>query len=109
MAAVETALCQARESGRPSLVAYVTGGIREDWTDLEAGSRAIVTIRTRQGRTVTENVQHRTMTWEELQKKFDALVLPRFGPDRTAVLASFLSSLESAASVKPIMAALGST
>ena len=46
MAAVETALTQARAAGRPSLVAYVTGGIREDWTDLltamiEAGADAV--------------------------------------------------------------------
>ena len=46
MAAVETALDQARAAGRPSLVAYVTGGIREDWTDLlaamiEAGADAV--------------------------------------------------------------------
>ena len=46
MAAVETALEQARAAGRPSLVPYVTGGIREDWTDLlaamiEAGADAV--------------------------------------------------------------------
>ena len=45
MAAVETALRQA-PAGRPSLVTYVTGGIREDWTDLlaamiEAGADAV--------------------------------------------------------------------
>jgi tryptophan synthase alpha chain len=46
VAAVETALGQARAAGRPSLVTYVTGGIREDWTDLlaamiEAGADAV--------------------------------------------------------------------
>jgi tryptophan synthase alpha chain len=46
VAAVETALRQARAAGRPSLVTYVTGGIREDWTDLlaamiEAGADAV--------------------------------------------------------------------
>ena len=46
MAAVETALRQARAADRPSLVTYVTGGIREDWTDLlaamiEAGADAV--------------------------------------------------------------------
>jgi tryptophan synthase alpha chain len=46
VAAVETALGQARAAGRPSLVAYVTGGIRADWTDLltamiEAGADAV--------------------------------------------------------------------
>ena len=46
MAAVETALSRARSAGRPSLVTYVTGGIRADWTDvltamIEAGADAI--------------------------------------------------------------------
>jgi tryptophan synthase alpha chain len=46
VAAVETALRQARAAGRPSLVTYVTGGIREDWTDLlaamiDAGADAV--------------------------------------------------------------------
>ncbi len=46
MAAVETALREARAAGRPSLVTYVTGGVRDDWTDLlaamaDAGADAI--------------------------------------------------------------------
>ncbi|MGH3395237.1 MAG: tryptophan synthase subunit alpha [Streptosporangiaceae bacterium] len=46
MAAVETILGQARAAGRPSLVTYVTGGIRADWTDLltamiDAGADAV--------------------------------------------------------------------
>jgi tryptophan synthase alpha chain len=46
VAAVETALRGARAVGRPSLVTYVTGGIRDDWTDLlaamtDAGADAI--------------------------------------------------------------------
>ncbi len=36
MAAVETVLGAARAAGRPSLVGYVTGGIRAGWTDLLA-------------------------------------------------------------------------
>jgi tryptophan synthase alpha chain len=44
--AVETALGQARAAGRPSLVTYVTAGIRADWTSLlaamiEAGADAV--------------------------------------------------------------------
>jgi tryptophan synthase alpha chain len=44
--AVETALGRAREAGRPILVGYVTGGIRDDWTGLvaamaDAGADAI--------------------------------------------------------------------
>jgi tryptophan synthase alpha chain len=46
VAAVETALQRARAAGRPSLVPYVTGGIRADWTDLlaamiDAGADAV--------------------------------------------------------------------
>jgi tryptophan synthase alpha chain len=46
VAAVETVLSRARAAGRPSLVTYVTGGIRDDWLDLvtamaDAGADAI--------------------------------------------------------------------
>jgi tryptophan synthase alpha chain len=46
VAAVETALGQARAAGRPSLVTYVTAGIRADWTSLlaamiDAGADAV--------------------------------------------------------------------
>ena len=46
MGAVEAALEQARAAGRPSLVSYVTAGIRADWTGLlaamiEAGADAV--------------------------------------------------------------------
>lgn len=46
MAAVETTLDRARANGRPSLVTYVTGGIRPDWIDLltamiDAGADAV--------------------------------------------------------------------
>jgi len=46
MSQVQTALERARAAGRPSLVSYVTAGIRADWTDLlsamiEAGADAV--------------------------------------------------------------------
>jgi tryptophan synthase alpha chain len=46
VAAVEAALGAARAEGRPILVTYVTGGIRDDWTDLlaamiDAGADAV--------------------------------------------------------------------
>jgi tryptophan synthase alpha chain len=46
VAAVETALGAARAAGRPILITYVTGGIRDDWTDLlaamtDAGADAV--------------------------------------------------------------------
>src|SRR6185436_740771 len=52
---------------------------REDWKDLEAGRHAIVTIRTRGGKTLAEEVWHQPMTGAELDRKFDELVTPRFG------------------------------
>jgi tryptophan synthase alpha chain len=36
VAAIETVLGRARAAGRPILVTYVTGGIRDDWTELLA-------------------------------------------------------------------------
>ncbi len=46
MGAVETALGAARAAGRPSLVGYLTGGVRADWMDLlaaiiDAGADAV--------------------------------------------------------------------
>ena len=46
MSQVQTVLGRARAAGRPSLVSYVTAGIRADWTDLlsamiEAGADAV--------------------------------------------------------------------
>jgi tryptophan synthase alpha chain len=40
VAAVETALHAARTAGRPSLVTYVTGGVRADWAELLAAMTA---------------------------------------------------------------------
>jgi len=44
---------------------------RDDWTDLQAGHRAIVTIRTRGGGTLTEAVRHRPMDAAELDRWAD--------------------------------------
>ena len=80
---------------------------REDWTGMEAGHHAIVTIRTRDGRTVSEDVHHRPMNATELDAKYDALAVPRFGAEKSARIARELKALEGAASVKPLMTALG--
>jgi 2-methylcitrate dehydratase PrpD len=80
---------------------------REDWTDLEAGRRAIVTIRTADGRTLTENVRHEAMTSTELEQKYDDLVTPRFGREKSNRLKDLLKALEGAASVRPLMTGLG--
>ena len=76
---------------------------RDDWTDPEAGRRAIVTIKTHAGAVLTEAVQHAPMTADELDKKFDALVAPCFGQEKCARLASLLKNLEVASSVRPLM------
>ncbi len=79
---------------------------REDWKDMAAGRHAIVTIRTRDGRTLTEEVWHQPMTGPELDRKFDGLVVPRFGKEKSARVAGLLKALESAAGVKPLMSEL---
>ena len=79
---------------------------RDDWTDLEAGRRAIVTIKTKSGAVVTENVQHTSMTQEELINKFIYLVDHRFGSEKSARIAAMLQQLATANSVRPLMAAL---
>ena len=80
---------------------------REDWTNMEAGRHAIVTIRTRAGTTLTEEVWHEPMNASELDRKFDGLVVPRFGAEKSARVATLLKGLASAASVKPLMLELG--
>jgi 2-methylcitrate dehydratase PrpD len=76
---------------------------RDDWTDLEAGRRAIVTIKTRAGATHSENVAHTPMTQDELTRKFDHLVGVRFGKDKAARVATALRGLAAAPSVRPLM------
>ena len=76
---------------------------REDWTDMEAGRRAIVTIRTRAGQSHSEEVWHQPMSGPELDRKFDQLAVPRFGTDKSARVAVLLKGLDAAASVRPLM------
>jgi 2-methylcitrate dehydratase PrpD len=80
---------------------------REDWTDMEAGRHAIVTIRTRAGQRHTEEVWHQPMSGRELERKFDELAIPRFGSEKSARVATLLKNLREAASVKPLMLELG--
>lgn len=79
---------------------------REDWTDLQAGHRAIVTIKTRAGQTLTGEVRHRPMDASELDTKFYGLVTPRFGEEKARRLERLLKRLDAAASVKDLMAEL---
>jgi len=80
---------------------------RDDWKDMEAGRRAIVTIRTRDGRTLTEEVRHQPMSAAELDRKFDDLTLPRLGAERSARVARALKGMAEAANVKPLTAEMG--
>jgi 2-methylcitrate dehydratase PrpD len=79
---------------------------REDWTGMEQGRHAIVIIRTREGRTFEDEVWHQPMTRAELEHKFRVLVGPTFGAARTATLHRFLSDVETAASIRPLVQAL---
>ena len=79
---------------------------RDDWTDLEAGRRAIVTIKTKAGATLVEAVKHTPMGADELDAKYTALVVPRWGREKSRNLAQLLKNLASAASVSPLMSAL---
>jgi 2-methylcitrate dehydratase PrpD len=79
---------------------------REDWTDLQAGLRAIVTVRTHAGQSHTEEVQHRPMDSAELDAKFRGLVAPRFGEEKTRRVERTLKAFGSAASVKAVMTEL---
>ena len=81
---------------------------RDDWTDLEAGRRAIVTIKTRSGEVLSEAVQHTSMTVAELDKKFSALVAPRFGHEKSARIDALLKGLPAAGNVRSLMAELTS-
>ncbi len=76
---------------------------RDDWTDLEAGRRAVVTIKTKTGAVFTENVQHTPMTEGELINKFKHLVNYRFGDEKSARIAGMLNHLATASSVQPLM------
>lgn len=80
---------------------------REDWKSMEAGRHAIVTITTRAGEALSEEVWHQPMTRAELDRKFDDLAVPRFGEARTRRVGALLRALDRAASVKDLMNELG--
>jgi hypothetical protein len=70
---------------------------------MEAGRHAIVTIRSRAGASHAEEVWHQPMSGLELDRKFDQLVVPRLGADRSARVAGLLKGLDAAASIRPLM------
>lgn len=79
---------------------------REDWKDLQAGHKAIVTIRTHTGHSHTGEVRHRPMNAAELDGKFQGLVVPRFGVAKARRLEGLLKQFAAAASVRELMAEL---
>jgi 2-methylcitrate dehydratase PrpD len=79
---------------------------RDDWTGTEHNRHAIVKITTTAGKELQEDVWFRPMTRSELEEKFNDLVEPRLGTQRTAHLKALLGSIESAPSIRPLMAAL---
>ncbi|HEV8520624.1 MAG TPA: MmgE/PrpD family protein [Burkholderiales bacterium] len=76
---------------------------RDDWQWLEHGRHAIVRIETRSGETLREEVWLVPMTRPELEDKFEDLVVPRFGTDKSARLARLLTNLAGEKSVRPLM------
>jgi 2-methylcitrate dehydratase PrpD len=80
---------------------------REDWTNMEAGRHAIVTITTTRGEKLCDEVWHRPMTRSELEQKFAVLAVPRLGTQKAQRVAELLAGLASAPSVRPLMQALG--
>ena len=76
---------------------------REDWSSMENNRHAIVTIRTKAGKKLEEEVWTRPMTRPELEQKFDGLVTPRFNTQRACELKALLHNIESASSIRPLM------
>lgn len=76
---------------------------REDWTDMEQGRHAIVTLTTTRGQKLREEVWYQPMTRQDIEDKFKALVTPRLGEEKTSRVEDMLNRLESAKSIRPLM------
>jgi len=76
---------------------------RGDWQGLEHNRHAIVTITTRAGKKLENEVWFKPMTRAELDRKFDELVTPQIGSGRTQELRAALQGIENASSVRPLM------
>ena len=81
---------------------------RDDWTGLEHGRHAIVTVKLRNGESFREEVWFQPMTNDELKDKFHTLVIPRLGDEKTYFLEKLIYDLEYSASVRSLLNALGS-
>lgn len=76
---------------------------RGDWHGLEHNRHAIVTVKTKAGKTFEEETWFRPMTRPELDMKFDELVTPLAGARKAGELKALLQGIESAASIRPLM------
>ncbi|HEY2919763.1 MAG TPA: MmgE/PrpD family protein [Candidatus Binatia bacterium] len=76
---------------------------REDWQDLEHGRHAIIIVTTQDGRVLQQEVWHEPMKGDELEEKFDELVAPKWGKEKTRRLKERIRELESAKSIRPLM------
>jgi 2-methylcitrate dehydratase PrpD len=79
---------------------------REDWKGTEHNRHAIVSVTTKTGTKVQEEVWFRPMTRAELERKFSDLTNPLLGKERTDRLRTLLLEIENAPSVRPLMEAL---
>ncbi len=76
---------------------------RDDWTTIEHGRHAIVTIKTRGGQTHQKEVWLQPMSRQEIDEKFRNLVGPCMGNERTRRLEKALNQLEDAESIRPLL------
>jgi 2-methylcitrate dehydratase PrpD len=79
--------------------------LREDWKD-EGRFRAIVTIRTKDGREFRRDSIYRRMTKEDVDAKFHALVGMRAGEAKARELAQTLKGLDEVSNIAEVMTAL---
>src|SRR5215471_1426811 len=76
---------------------------REDWTGMEQGRHAIVSLTTTKGQKLEEEIWHEPVTQQELEKKFHSLVTPRLGEEKAGRVESLIKRLETAESISPLM------
>ena len=76
---------------------------REDWTGMEQGRHAIVSLTTTKGQKLEEEIWYGPVTQQELEDKFHSLVTPRLGKEKAGHVESLIKRLETAESISPLM------
>jgi len=79
---------------------------RNDWTGRDDHFRAVVSITTRDGRTLRQEASYRPMTEADLDTKFLDLVTLRAGEAKAKQLAPLLKGLDTAANLDDVMSQL---